>query len=332
MSKRVVFTRQGAPKEVTQLVDDVLSPLGPHEVTVEIEAAPVHIADLKFISGELPFYRDPPATPGMEAIGRVYALGRDVKNFNVGDRVFLPVRVHGQGAWRQYVNLPDDTPRPAPEGDACQLSLMPINGLTAYTMLHAIMEFRPGDTVIQNAANSSCGRYLTVLAKRAGLSVINVVRRPELIDELQELGADHTLLDGDDLADRVRALVGDAPMPMGIDAVAGSATQRIADCVSDGATLLSYGMLSGDPCIIRPETLFFRNLTLKGFLTFNHIDHLSEQERQDMWTELPDLVASGSVKAKIAATYTLDQIHDALDHAARTGADRDGKIILLPNG
>lgn len=332
MSRRANFARTGNPLEVIEIVDDALAPPGPNEVTVEIEAAPVHIADLKFLSGALPFYRDLPATPGMEGIGLVYAVGRNVTNFDVGDRVFLPVRVGGHGAWRQFVNLDESLPIAAPAGDAAQLSLMPINGITSYTMLHGVMPLDPGDTIIQNAANSNCGRYLIALAKRSGVNVINVVRRKDVIPDLEALGATHVLIDNEHLAEDVKDIMQGSPIKMGIDAVAGLATQRIADCVADGATILSYGMLSGEPCIVRPETLFFRNLTLKGFLTFTISDQFNDQQKEEIWSVLPQLVSAGDIKTKIAATYTLDEVRDALAHAGRTGAERDGKVIICPNG
>ena len=331
MPLRANFSKTGTPVDVIEVVEDTLSPLGPHDVTIEIEAAPVHIADLKFMSGELPFYRDLPATPGMEGIGLVYAAGRDVTKFNVGDRVFLPVRVGGHGAWRQFVNLHEDTPIAAPAGDAAQLSLMPINGSTAYTMLHGVMPLQAGDTIIQNAANSNCGRYLIALAKRLDINVISVVRRQELIPELAALGSQHVIIDHDKLAEEVGDIMKGTPVKMGIDAVAGWATQRIADSVADGSTILSYGMLSGDPCMVRPETLFFRNLTLKGFLTFTISDRFNEKQTREMWDVLPQLVSNGDVETKIAATYSLDQVRNAVAHAGRTGTDRDGKIIIHPN-
>lgn len=331
MPRRINFSRTGNPQEVVEIVDDVLEPPGPNDVTIEIEAAPVHIADLKFLSGALPFYRELPATPGMEGIGLVYAAGRDVTKLNVGDRVFLPVRVGGHGAWRQFVNLDENVPIAAPAGDAVQLSLMPINGITAYTMLHGVLPLKNGDTIIQNAANSNCGRYLIALAKRMSVDVISVVRRQDVIPDLKALGARHVIIDHDKLADEVADIMQGKPIKMGIDAVAGQATQRIADCVADGATILSYGMLSGEPCMVRPETLFFRNLTLKGFLTFTISDQFSEQQKEEMWAVLPELVASGDIETKIAATYPLDQVQDALAHAARTGAERDGKVIICPN-
>ena len=98
--------------------------------------------------------------------------------------------------------------------------------------------------MIQNAANSAVGRHVIRLARAQGVRTVNVVRRAALIDELSAEGGDLVLLDGDDLAARLRATIGDAPLPLALDAIGGTATQRLADCLSDGGTLVNYGFLS----------------------------------------------------------------------------------------
>ena len=56
------------------------------------------------------------------------------------------------------------------------------------------------------------------------------------------------LLDGDDLAKRVRSEVGDANIPLAIDAVAGEGTLSLGGALSEGGTVVNYGLLSGKPC------------------------------------------------------------------------------------
>lgn len=327
------FDRFGDPVEVLRIVEETLPEPGPNEVRVAVEASPIHIADLKFMRAELRFYKEPPGTPGMEGVGRVIGRGTAVESLDVGDRVLLPIRVGEHGGWRQQVNLTAQGLLRAPDdADPLQLSLVPINTPTAYLLLRGIRPVSAGDWVIQNAANSSCGRYLIALAKRWGIRTINVVRRDDLIDELQALGGDVVLLDGEDLHDRVAEATDNATVSLGIDAIAGAGTTRIARCLADEGWVLNYGMLSGRPCEIPPAELFLRGLTLHGFGTTRPMDKMAADEREAMYRELIDGVADGTLAAPIAATYTLDQIQDAVAHAARTGEDRRGKIIVTPNG
>ena len=87
------FSKFGEPEEVLEIVDQEIEPPGVDEVVIAIEAAPIHIADLKFMSGALTFGRTPPATPGVEAVGRVIQVGPEVTKFEIGARAFLPIRV-----------------------------------------------------------------------------------------------------------------------------------------------------------------------------------------------------------------------------------------------
>ena len=326
------FKNFGDPEEVIEVVEQDIDAPEAGEVLISIEAAPVHIADLKFMSGMLTFGRLPPATPGAEAVGFIKSVGPGVTGLKPNDRVFLPIRIGGQGAWRQEVKLKASDVTPAPDGDAAQLCLAPINAVTSFVLLHGVVPLKPGDWLIQNAANSSCGRMLISLAHREGVKTVNVVRRESLIRELKDLGADIVLVDGEDLPDRVRKLTNGAPIKLAVDAVAGKATQRFAECVDEGATILAYGLLSGDPCMVNPETMFQKNLTLRGFLTTNFMHNMSEEKSDRLQNELPGLVADGIIKSKIAACYSLDQVKKAVRHASKTGEERDGKIIILPNG
>ena len=85
-------------------------------------------------------------------------------------------------------------------------------------------DLRPGDWVAQNAANSGVGRSLITIAKARGLKTINFVRRLELVPELQAVGGDLVIVDQSGALDKIRATIGDARVPLGIDGVAGKAS------------------------------------------------------------------------------------------------------------
>ena len=218
---------------------------------------------------------------------------------------------------------------PAPAGDAVQLSLLTVNGPTAEVLLEDFANLKRGDWLIQNAANSSCGRYLVRLARLKGVRTVNVVRRAEMIDEIRELGGDVVLVDGEDLADRVAAAVGGAPVRLGIDAVAGAATQRIAECLAPGSTVASYGSMTGERCELDFYLMFRHDIRLVGlsFVRQFALRRTPDQVRQ-MYARLADLMSRGELVAKIAGVYPLERILEACERAGRTGADRDGKVVI----
>lgn len=323
----------GDPAEAVRLVTLPDPTPEPHEVVIRMEAAAVHLADIKKFTGE-PGFRNVsfPNIPGYEGIGRIVAVGRNVSAFKVGDRVFP---WWGASTFAELVCTPADKVMPAPEGDAVQLSLLLINGMTAVVLLEDYVPVKAGDWVLQNGANSSCGRYAIVLAKEKGVKTCNIVRRPEVVDELKALGADAVVLDSDnadELAARVNAATNNADIKLGLDMVAGPATNRMAHCLATGGIVVNYGFISGKPSEIHFNSLFWKDIKLVGMSTSRGLAKRSMDELRRIYAKLAGMIASGDMRAAIAGTYTLDQYADAFRHATQTGAARDGKVILLPNG
>lgn len=314
----------GAPREVLRVVEQDPGDPAEGEVVVRMEAAAMHIADLRTIEGAATFRRPLPRTPGFEGIGRVERAGRDA-GFAPGDRVFPPL---GSGTFRERLRCRGADCLPAPEGDAAQLALLTVNGPTAAVLLEDFAALQPGDWLVQNAANASCGRYLIRLARLAGMRTVNIVRRPEMVDELLALGGDAVLVDGPDLAARVRAATGGVAPRLGVDAVAGAATQRIAECLAPESPLVCYGAMGGAPCEIDFYLMFREGIVLHGLSFVRQLQRRRPDEVRALYARLAGLMADGTLAARIAAVYPLDRIVEACEHAARSGAERDGKVII----
>ncbi len=327
--KALQQTAYGPPAKAVQLVEVAAPEPGPSDLVVEVEAAPVHLADLKLINGDPGFrWYALPRWPGHEGIGRVIKQGAAVTQFQAGDRVFLPV---GAGTFREQVAAPAAQCVPAPEGDASQLCLMTLNARTALILLEDF-GLQPGDWLIQNGANSSCGRFLIVLAREKGVHTVNVVRRVALLDELASLGGDVVLVDPgnpDELASQVTDASNGAEISVGIDCVAGSATVAIARCLAPNGTVVNYGFMTGENCQMAFQDMFLKKIKLIGMNMA--VERTPEQLRAE-YARLASMIASGELHARIAAEYTLDQAQAAFAHEAETGEQRDGKIIILPNG
>jgi len=326
---RAIYKTHGPPVETIELEDIDIGPPGPGECLVRVEAAPVHIADLKYIEGTIEIAPEPPAVAGIEGVGRVEDCSADVREIETGQRVLLPRR--GE-TFAQLVRVRADQLVPVVDhGDPVQISLVPINAATSYMLLTGVVHLSPGEWFIQNAANSSCGRFNIGIGAKLGMRSINIVRREELIEDLEGWGADVVLMDGEDLHERVAEATGGAPIRLAIDAVAGQAVTRLARCLTTGGVIANYGLLSGEPCSIPPDLLFLHNLRLQGFF-LNHFEpERYGPEWRAMMQQLAAWVADGELRAKIAATYPLREIKAALAHEMETGAQREGKVIVLPN-
>lgn len=317
----------GDPARVLDVVELPAEQPAEGEVIVRMECAAMHIADLRTITGAAGFQFPLPRTPGFEGVGRIARVGAGVRAWREGDRVFPAL---GSGTFRDEVRCSAAACMPAPEaGDAAQLALLTVNGPTAAVLLEDFAPLPPQHWLIQNAANSSCGRYLIRLAALRSVRTVNIVRREEMIDELRELGADIVLVDGPDLAARVAAATGGAAIELGIDAVGGPATQRIAECLAAGSTVVSYGSMSNEPCQLDFYLMFRQDIRLLGLAFVRQFQaRRTPQQVLELYARLADLMARGVLVAKIAETYPLERIRAACARAAQTGNDRDGKVII----
>lgn len=325
--KAVSYSSTGEPWDVVGLVDVPEPVLEPGQVLVSLEAAPIHIADLLAMRATLPFFPVKPGVGGFEGVGRITQCAQDVTTWTVGDRVFLPI---GYGAWQERHAVRGANLLRAPEGVAAeQLALVPINLATAYLLLHAYDPLSPGDWVIQNASNSNVASYVDVFARRAGLNVIHLVRRPDLVALLKSQGRAYVLVDSPDLKSDVAAITQAAPK-IALDAVGGAATARLGACVADHGLVLSYGFLSKEPHHLDYPDLMFRGVRLRGVLTNWALERLDEAGLKTMRAALDAVASSDALNADIAGIYPFSEAADALRHAAKTGAERKGKVILVP--
>jgi NADPH:quinone reductase-like Zn-dependent oxidoreductase len=326
--KIVQFASFGPPHQVADCVDAPdPGPPGPDEVVAEVEAFPINPVDVLTIAGDYAVRPPLPTVPGSEGVGRVVATGAGVESLAVGDRVLLM----GRGNWvqRQRVNAAYVLKVPAGI-DVLQLAMLKINPATAWLMLRNYVDLGPGDWVLQDAANSAVGTTLIRLARAEGIRTVNVVRRESLVTPLKAMGADVVVVDGGDLADRVRAETGGADIHLAIDAVAGDMCLRLADCLADGGTIVNYGLLSGRPCMVSPDQTVFRGITLTGFWLVKALGAMSAAEVGTLYADLAARFTDGTLHVDVEATYAIADIKDALAHAAREG--RDGKILVTPNG
>lgn len=328
--KALRFSRFGKAHEVVELVElpDPGRP-GAGEVALDIEASPINPADLLQFEGR--YGAQPPALPvhaGGEAVGIVRAVGPGVDHLKVGDRVLALLACRGN--WRTRQVAPAARLFALPDADPLQLAMLTVNPATARLMLGEYATLERGDWVIQNAANSGVGHCVIALAKAAGLRTLNVVRRADLAPALEALGADAVLVDGPDLDQRVMAITSKDGLPkLGIDAVAGDATARLGRSLADGATVVNYGLLSGQPCVLDSRDLVFRDVRLRGFWLARWFATVTQAQLSETYAALTRLVSSGVIHVPIEATYPLAEAARALEHASREA--RDGKVLITPN-
>jgi NADPH:quinone reductase-like Zn-dependent oxidoreductase len=326
--KQVLLERYGSPEAVVRCVDapDVGAPAA-GEVVFDVLAFPINPADLSMCRGTYRLRPTLPAPIGAECLGRVAAVGTGVTHVKPGDLVINLQREN----WTQRRRVKGDDVIPVPAGlDPLQAAMLRINPPTARLLLSDVVRLQPGDWVIQNVANSAVGRFVIRLGRARGLRTVNVVRRESLFAELEPLGADVCVVDGPDLAERVKAATGGASIRLGLDAVSGQATARISACVGEGGVVCNYGSMSGEDPVMPRGKLISEGQTLVGFILGRALAPRALPQIRAIYAELAEQVRQGLLTAPVERVYPIEEIRAAVAHAER--GERRGKILVAPNG
>src|SRR2546421_1294872 len=323
-SKTAIYETHGNPAEVLRVVNCPWPEPAANEVVVKMSAAPINPADLNSIEGKYPIKPELPATPGMEGAGVVTEVGAAVRDLAVGTEVILP---HNFGTWREIAVIAADKLVVVPkELEPIQAAMLKVNPITAWRLLHDFVPLRPGDWLIQNAANSGAGQCVIQIARELGYKTVNVVRRAELVDELCSLGGDVVLVDGANLRDEVAAATERAPIRLALNAVGGENALRVAKCLASDGTMVTYGAMSLEPLCIPNGMLIFKNLRFTGFWVNKWYEAATPEQRAETLTPLFDMAKRGLLRTKVEKTYPLGDAAAAIAQASQN--KRGGKIVF----
>jgi NADPH:quinone reductase-like Zn-dependent oxidoreductase len=143
---------------------------------------------------------------------------------------------------------------------------------------------------------------------------------------MRALGGDVVLVDGPDLAKRVAAETGNAPITLALDSVGDTSSMDLMNCLSENGVLVSYGAISRKPMIVPTGSLIFKKQSIRGFWLVHWYQSAKPDEITAMFDHLVPLVAAGTISTPVAATYGFDQVREAIAKAAQGG----GKVLFTP--
>lgn len=313
----------GQPTESLTTAEVAVPDPGPGEVLIEMLAAPVNPADINVIEGTYGDLPKLPATIGNEGVGRVIAFGPDVHGLQAGQLV-LPMAF---GTWcaRMVVSAAPVIPLPG-ELDRFQAAMLTVNPATAWRMLHDFVKLEPGDWIVQNAANSGVGRSVIQLARALGWKTLNVVRRESLVEELRAAGADVVVTEECDLRKEWKNLCGGGRPRLALNAVGGPSALNIANSLTKGSTMVTYGAMSKQALKIPNGLLIFQGLKFQGFWLKRWRENAGDAVRRETYAALAAHLQAGTLSTPVHATFPLARAVEAV--LAAQQEQRGGKILL----
>jgi NADPH:quinone reductase len=317
--KAVRIHEFGGP-EVLRL-DDVPEPAaGPGEVLLRVRAAGVNFSDTESRRGVSASRVGLPAILGLEAAGVIAAVGTGVNPALRGLRAVGMARESQAELVRmtasEVVLLPDAV-------DFDVGAALPVQGLTAYHLLHTVDWVTPGMTLLVHAIGGGVGLMLLQLAKAAGARVFGTTSTEEKADVARRLGADAVLVSPTDLAAEVLGLTGGEGVNLVFDSVGRSTAEASLRCLAPFGHLVFFGQASGAPAPLDVDTLYPRSLKVSAY--WLGAPHPADSHRSAL-NELVSDVAAGTLTCTLGQRLGLEQVADA--HRALEGRGTVGKIIL----
>ena len=280
----------------------------PDQIRLKIMSCGLNFADILLKNGT---YQETPPLPfvlGMEVSGVVDALGSNVTNFSIGDRVAV---FGGQGGLAEYGCFDSSrcvkTPQKMSFDDAAAFQI-------AYGTSHLALGYKaqtkPGDTLLVLGASGGVGLTAVQLGKLMGARVIGVARGTEKMEIIEKEGADF-VLDSDDpnLISRLKDLGG---VDVVYDAVGGDQFKSAFKSCNPEARIILIGFASGSLPQLRANHLLVKNVTVHGFYWGGFLQ-FKPNVVTDSLKQLFEWYETDKIRPHISHKFSLDQAEDALN-------------------
>ncbi|ACL66545.1 Alcohol dehydrogenase zinc-binding domain protein [Anaeromyxobacter dehalogenans 2CP-1] len=321
--RAIRFHEHGGP-EVLKLEDVTVGDPGPGEARLHIAAAGVNFVDVYQRSGLYPMQL--PAGLGVEAAGRVEAVGAGVDHFRPGDRVAF---VGGPGCYAEARVVPADRLVRLPDAisDRTAAGAM-LKGLTAQVLIRRTYPVKAGDVVLWHAAAGGVGLIAIQWLKALGATVIGTVGSDEKAALARAHGCDHAIVyTREDFVARVREITGGEGVPVVYDSVGKTTFAGSIDCLRPLGMMVTFGNASGPVPPLDPLLLSRKgSLYLTRPSVFTYVARRADLERSA--AELLEVVGSGAVKVEVGRALPLAQAAEA--HRALEARATTGSLVLEP--
>lgn len=319
----IVVQNPGGPEVLTYQETKTPTPKA-GEALVKLAAIGLNYIDVYHRTGLYPLPR--PFIPGMEAAGTVEAVGPDVSDVAVGDRVAYAMQ---PGAYAEYavvpawklVNIP-------PTVTFEQAAAAMLQGMTAHYLVTSVHPLKADQTALIHAAAGGVGLLLVQLTKHLGARAIGTVSTEAKATLARAAGADEVILYTEqDFEQETRRLTDGRGVEVVYDSVGRDTFLKSLNCLAPRGMLALFGQSSGPVEAFDPALL-----AQKGslFLTRPSLAHYAATRAELTWRagQLFNWISAGELKLRIEKTFPLSDAAEA--HRQLEGRKTTGKVLLIP--
>ena len=327
MSKRIIFNQTGSA-DVLEYVE-ANTPAPKHdEVQIKVHAIGLNRAEIMYRTGQYVIEPQFPAILGYEASGEIVALGQDVKEFALGERVaVIPAFMFSEyGTYGEIINVPARAVVAIPDNQSWEEAAATwMQFTTADGALIEYAQLKQGDFVIINAASSSVGIAAIQIANMIGAYPIAISRSSSKKKELLDAGASHVIVTAEEnLTEKVLQITQGKGANVAFDPVGGAGATDIIRALSHGGQFYQYGALSAEPISVPVMDLLAKHLTIRGYELFEIT--MDNHKLAHAKAFITQGLAQGALKPLIAKIFDFNDISNA--HRYMEAGNQVGKIVV----
>ncbi|HEX3321683.1 MAG TPA: quinone oxidoreductase [Terriglobales bacterium] len=320
--KSIQVQKTGGP-EALQLVELPIPEPKPNEAVVRLSASGVNFIDVYYREGR--YKTNVPFIAGQEGAGIVTAVGSEVKDVAIGDRVAYTMVL---GSYAEYASVPADKLVKIPAGvDERQAAATMLQGMTAHYLAYDTFPLKKGDTALVHAAAGGVGLLLVQMARQIGARVIATVSTAEKAKLARDAGADEVILyTQQDFEIETKRLTKNCGVDVVYDSVGKTTFEKGLNLLRPRGMMALFGGSSGavppfDPIILTQKgSLYLTRPSLGAYIA-------TPQELQKRAAAVFNMIQSGKLKLRIEHTYPLIEAQQA--HRDLEGRKTTGKLLLL---
>lgn len=298
------------------------------EVLIKVHASPINPSDIVFLKGKYGVKKVLPAIPGFEGSGEVVASGGGLSAWRLLNKRVVFISSGDSGAWSEYVVTRAKFCISLPKGINYYEGSSILNPLTVVMFMEHIKQGRH-EAVVQTAAASSCGKMLLRWCNSEQIPIINIVRREDQATILRYHGAQHIINTSETgWEDALTKLCANLHVTVAFDAISGSMTGKLLECMCEDSVVYVYGELGREKIDdIVSASVIFHNKRVEGLWLQGWLRAKGKLGNWNAIKKAASLLPS-ILRTDISEKFSIESIEEAMLFYKKNMSK--GKVILTP--
>lgn len=321
--QQIVISEVGGPEKLAY--ETVTIPTAQaEEVLVKVHAFGINRPDILQRQGLYPMPKDVTPVPGLEVAGEIVAVGAEVTQFKVGDKV---CGLTNGGGYAEYCVVPASQTLVIPEGVSfTQAAAIPETFFTVWANVFQMGQAKAGETVLVHGGSSGIGTTALMLCKALGIQTFATVGSDDKIQAIAHLttGINYKTQDFEQV---INEKTDNAGVDIILDMVGAPYLERNLNLLRRDGRLVYIAFLGGAKAKeVKLGQIMMKRLTITGSTMRARTTAEKAEIAQGLQQQVAPFWAKGECLPMIYKTFNFDQIVDA--HIAMDTGEHIGKIVV----